>query len=278
MTEMRATNDWKDEGQREYGARWIDLNRQPSDPVQITSISVFPDPPTICAKPTVTVDLNVVELVQVRTHLFADPRAITAGGSTADALVKFGRIKLLQQTLDICEAACVLPDLAYTALAYRITSCPQPHCLRNNLVLRPAGSLQHRADSRATEGGATACMSHCLSAYLPTLLSLRPAPSARAGPFLSCFPFSAPLPLARIPSMPVFPFLPAACEMPSLSGAAFPSHLFIPACPSSFLSSASPFAAYTTVQFKMFYFLSPRVGRHPDKIGISQDPLNRGKK
>ncbi|KAF7349891.1 ML domain-containing protein [Mycena venus] len=62
-----------------------------SDPVQIKSISISPDPPKIGANLTVTVDLDVVETIEE--------------GATADVLVKVGRIKLLQKTFDICEEA-----------------------------------------------------------------------------------------------------------------------------------------------------------------------------
>ncbi|KAJ7889389.1 hypothetical protein B0H14DRAFT_2692147 [Mycena olivaceomarginata] len=64
---------------------------EPSDAVQIKSISVSPDPPKIGADLTVTVDLDVVETIEE--------------GTTADVLVKVGRIKLLQKTFDICEEA-----------------------------------------------------------------------------------------------------------------------------------------------------------------------------
>ncbi|KAJ7130682.1 ML domain-containing protein [Mycena filopes] len=63
----------------------------PADSVQIKSISVSPDPPKIGADLTVTVDLQVVETIEE--------------GATADVLVKVGRIKLLQQTFDLCEEA-----------------------------------------------------------------------------------------------------------------------------------------------------------------------------
>ncbi|KAJ7039952.1 ML domain-containing protein [Mycena alexandri] len=64
---------------------------EPTDPVQIKSISVSPDPPKIGADLTVTVDLQVVETIEE--------------GATADVLVKVGRIKLLQQTFDLCDEA-----------------------------------------------------------------------------------------------------------------------------------------------------------------------------
>ncbi|KAJ6492204.1 ML domain-containing protein [Mycena sanguinolenta] len=64
---------------------------QPSDAVQIKSISVSPDPPKIGAELTVTVDVDVLETIE--------------DGATADVLVKVGRIKLLQKTFDICEEA-----------------------------------------------------------------------------------------------------------------------------------------------------------------------------
>ncbi|KAJ6474984.1 MD-2-related lipid-recognition domain-containing protein, partial [Mycena sanguinolenta] len=65
---------------------------KPSDAVQIKSITVSPGPPKIGAELTVTVDVEVVELLRCE-------------GATADFLVKVGRIKLLQRTFDICEEA-----------------------------------------------------------------------------------------------------------------------------------------------------------------------------
>ncbi|KAJ7352189.1 hypothetical protein DFH08DRAFT_615288, partial [Mycena albidolilacea] len=50
-----------------------------------------PDLPKIGRDPTITVDLDIVETIKEDT--------------AADVLVKFGRIKLLQKTLDICEEA-----------------------------------------------------------------------------------------------------------------------------------------------------------------------------
>ncbi|KAJ6586447.1 ML domain-containing protein [Mycena vulgaris] len=61
------------------------------DPVQIKSITVSPDPPKIGAELTVSINAQVVETIEE--------------GATADVLVKVGRIKLLQQTFDICEEA-----------------------------------------------------------------------------------------------------------------------------------------------------------------------------
>ncbi|KAJ7119988.1 ML domain-containing protein [Mycena crocata] len=62
-----------------------------ADAVQIRSISVSPDPPKIGAELTVTIDAEVKETIE--------------DGATADVMVKVGRIKLLEQTFDICEEA-----------------------------------------------------------------------------------------------------------------------------------------------------------------------------
>ncbi|KAJ7485924.1 ML domain-containing protein [Mycena latifolia] len=62
-----------------------------SDPVKINSISVSPDPPKIGAELTVSIDAQVLKTIEE--------------GATADVLVKVGRIKLLQQTFDLCEEA-----------------------------------------------------------------------------------------------------------------------------------------------------------------------------
>ncbi|KAJ7078318.1 ML domain-containing protein [Mycena belliarum] len=62
-----------------------------ADPVHINSITVSPDPPKIGAELTVTIDAQVEQTIEE--------------GATADVLVKVGRIKLLQQTFDICEEA-----------------------------------------------------------------------------------------------------------------------------------------------------------------------------
>ncbi|KAJ7513051.1 ML domain-containing protein [Mycena galericulata] len=69
---------------------WNDCG-EPDDKVQILSISVSPDPPKIGAELTVTIDAEVKETIEE--------------GATADVLVKVGRIKLLQQTFDLCEEA-----------------------------------------------------------------------------------------------------------------------------------------------------------------------------
>ncbi|KAK6984830.1 ML domain-containing protein [Favolaschia claudopus] len=63
----------------------------PSDPVQLKSITVSPDPPKIGAELTVKVDLEVVDTV--------------TEGAIADVTVKAGRIKLLHKIFDICEEA-----------------------------------------------------------------------------------------------------------------------------------------------------------------------------
>ncbi|KAJ7264504.1 ML domain-containing protein [Mycena haematopus] len=89
---------------RSAGDSWeYDNCGQPSDAVQVKSISVSPDPPKIGAELTVTVDVEVLETIEE--------------GATADVLVKVGRIKLLQKTFDICEEA---------LKANATISCPVP--------------------------------------------------------------------------------------------------------------------------------------------------------
>ncbi|KAF7296762.1 ML domain-containing protein [Mycena indigotica] len=62
-----------------------------SDAVQIKSITVSPDPPKIGSDLTVTIVADVKETIEE--------------GATADVLVKVGRIKLLEQSFDLCEEA-----------------------------------------------------------------------------------------------------------------------------------------------------------------------------
>ncbi|KAJ7358220.1 hypothetical protein DFH08DRAFT_687635, partial [Mycena albidolilacea] len=76
----------------------------PSDSVQIKSISVSRTHPR-SAELTVTVDLEVVECLPLYLSL-PTPERLLQEGATADVLVKYRRIKLLQQTFDICEEAC----------------------------------------------------------------------------------------------------------------------------------------------------------------------------
>jgi len=62
-----------------------------TDPVQIKSISVSPDPPVPGSDMTVTVRASAIEPVQE--------------GAYADVTVKLGLIKLLQKEFDLCEEA-----------------------------------------------------------------------------------------------------------------------------------------------------------------------------
>ncbi|KAF9044793.1 hypothetical protein BDZ89DRAFT_890204, partial [Hymenopellis radicata] len=63
----------------------------PTDPVQIESIVVSPDPPKPGEDLTVTVKAVVTEVVEE--------------GAYADVTVKLGLIKILSKTFDICEEA-----------------------------------------------------------------------------------------------------------------------------------------------------------------------------
>ncbi|EIM92953.1 uncharacterized protein STEHIDRAFT_117878 [Stereum hirsutum FP-91666 SS1] len=62
-----------------------------SDPIQIESIDVSPDPPKPGENMTVTVKASAQELI--------------AEGAYADVTVKLGLIKLLQKSFDLCEEA-----------------------------------------------------------------------------------------------------------------------------------------------------------------------------
>ncbi|TFL03557.1 ML domain-containing protein [Pterulicium gracile] len=62
-----------------------------SDPIQVQSIKVSPDPPKPGEKLTVTVNAEVTEEVEE--------------GAYADVVVKLGLIKLLSKQFDLCEEA-----------------------------------------------------------------------------------------------------------------------------------------------------------------------------
>ncbi|KAJ7254017.1 ML domain-containing protein [Mycena haematopus] len=63
----------------------------PSNPIQIDSIELSPDPPLPGQDLTVTVKAVVTEVI--------------AEGASADVTVKLGLIKLLQKNFDVCEEA-----------------------------------------------------------------------------------------------------------------------------------------------------------------------------
>jgi hypothetical protein len=63
----------------------------PTDPIQIQSIQVSPDPPKPGQDLTVTVKAHVTERIEE--------------GATADVVVKLGLIKLLSKQFDLCEEA-----------------------------------------------------------------------------------------------------------------------------------------------------------------------------
>ncbi|KAJ7487697.1 ML domain-containing protein [Mycena galericulata] len=63
----------------------------PSQPLQIDSIELFPDPPMPGKDLTVTVKGLVTETIE--------------DGASADVTVKLGLIKLLQKQFDVCEEA-----------------------------------------------------------------------------------------------------------------------------------------------------------------------------
>jgi len=75
-----------------YAAGWeyVDCGL-PSNPLQIDSIELFPDPPLPGQDLTVTVKASVTDIIEE--------------GASADVTVKLGLIKLLQKTFDVCEEA-----------------------------------------------------------------------------------------------------------------------------------------------------------------------------
>ncbi|KAI0051769.1 hypothetical protein FA95DRAFT_1580496 [Auriscalpium vulgare] len=72
------------------GWSWSDCGLS-TDPIQIESIDVSPDPPKPGQNMTVTVKASAVETVEE--------------GAYADVTVKLGLIKLLQKQFDLCEEA-----------------------------------------------------------------------------------------------------------------------------------------------------------------------------
>ncbi|KAF8901778.1 ML domain-containing protein [Mucidula mucida] len=64
---------------------------RPTDPIQLESIAVSPDPPKAGEDLTVTVRALVTEAVEE--------------GAYAEVIVKLGRVKILTTTFDICEEA-----------------------------------------------------------------------------------------------------------------------------------------------------------------------------
>ncbi|KAF8960884.1 ML domain-containing protein [Flammula alnicola] len=63
----------------------------PSDPLQINSIKIFPDPPNPGEDLTITIMGDVTEVIEEGAH--------------ADVTVKLGLIKLLREIFDVCEEA-----------------------------------------------------------------------------------------------------------------------------------------------------------------------------
>ncbi|KAJ7110120.1 MD-2-related lipid-recognition domain-containing protein [Mycena epipterygia] len=72
------------------GWQYVDCGT-PSQPLQIGSINVSPDPPMPGQDLTVTVNAVVTETIEE--------------GASADVVVKLGLIKLLQKKFDVCEEA-----------------------------------------------------------------------------------------------------------------------------------------------------------------------------
>ncbi|KAH9985440.1 ML domain-containing protein, partial [Russula compacta] len=72
------------------GWSWVNCGLS-TDPIQVESIKVFPDPPKPGQNLTVTVEASTQEKVQE--------------GAYADVTVKLGLIKLLQKKFDLCEEA-----------------------------------------------------------------------------------------------------------------------------------------------------------------------------
>ncbi|KAI5115312.1 hypothetical protein M0805_004991 [Coniferiporia weirii] len=72
------------------GWDWEDCG-EPSDPIQLKSIEVSPDPPKPGEDMTVTVKALVTDRIE--------------DGAYADVLVKIGVVKLLERRFDMCEEA-----------------------------------------------------------------------------------------------------------------------------------------------------------------------------
>jgi hypothetical protein len=97
-------------------------------------------------------------------------------GTTADVLVKVARIMLLQKTFDICDETCV-PFLSLTYMDLERTRSQRQ---RHHLVSRRAGRVPDRADRRAPEGGAQACVSLSFPVATSRLSSQIPIPFLHA--------------------------------------------------------------------------------------------------
>ncbi|ORY28512.1 MD-2-related lipid-recognition domain-containing protein, partial [Naematelia encephala] len=78
--EMHTMDSWS----------WVDCGTA-TDAVQIKTITVSPDPPVPGKNLTVTVDADVLKILD--------------DGAYADVTVKLGLIKLLQKQFDVCEEA-----------------------------------------------------------------------------------------------------------------------------------------------------------------------------
>ncbi|KAG8745928.1 Phosphatidylglycerol/phosphatidylinositol transfer protein [Ceratobasidium sp. 414] len=68
----------------------------PTDPVQIESIQISPDPPQPGKDLTVTVKWYAADRIEAST---------TGEGAYTDVTVKLGLIKILQKQFDLCEEA-----------------------------------------------------------------------------------------------------------------------------------------------------------------------------
>ncbi|THH04893.1 hypothetical protein EW145_g5194 [Phellinidium pouzarii] len=79
-TPMKSMGNWE----------WTDCG-EPSDPIELKSIEVSPDPP----KPGEDMTVKVTAIVKERIE----------EGAYADVLVKIGVVKLLQKRFDMCEEA-----------------------------------------------------------------------------------------------------------------------------------------------------------------------------
>lgn len=86
-----------------------------TDPIQIQSIEISPDPPLPGKPLTVKVTGTASEVIEVgpQTIIHTEFHHCLKEGATADVTVKLGLIKLLTKTFDVCEEAYVPFVLIY---------------------------------------------------------------------------------------------------------------------------------------------------------------------
>jgi hypothetical protein len=112
----------------------------PSDPVQIRNITVFPDPPKPGQDLTVTVSGTVKKQIEASNQL--DQRSVTLNhsamtqeGAFADVVVKIGVIVLLKKEFDVCDEAYVF---SLRGQEHDLTICVPPVATRTLLCNAPS--------------------------------------------------------------------------------------------------------------------------------------------